>query len=314
MRWRSMRARLTKRRTGIQMRKYIVPLCIITVSGCSQGGNAPDARPVQMSAGGQIAETVNGTAVPQALLEAIARDRNLHLDKPDQREQALKLTTDLVLMAQAAQRDKFFADVQFQAEVEAARLKGVADAGIGVFEKQTPVGDDVLKAQYNTEVGQAGKFEYDFSQLLFANEDDALKAEGEILAGTPFPQVFDTWRGKARQAKAFSRVRADQLPPVLAQTLAGMKNGETTKVPVKTEFGWHVIHLDIANPFTPPPFEQVKEGIRRSMLMKIGQQRLEKLREQAKVEYPAGAVVPAAKPAASTPPAADEKTMAEKKG
>jgi peptidyl-prolyl cis-trans isomerase C len=290
---------------------FLIPFCVVAAAGCSQSSSSPDTRPVQMSTSGQIAETVNGTPVPQVLLEVIARGHNLHLDKPDQREQALKLTTDLVLMAQAAQRDNFFADVQFQADVEAARLKGVADAGIATFEKQTPIGDDVLTAQYNTEVGQAGKFEYDFSQLLFANEDDALKAADDALSGKTFPQVFDAWRGKAKQAKAFSRVRLDQLPQSLAQTLAAMKNGETTKVPVKTEFGWHVVHLDIANPFTPPPFEQVKEGIRRTMLMKISQQRLEKLREQAKVEYPAGTAPPAVKPGAP-PPTAEEKPAAGK--
>ncbi len=274
---------------------------VFAVAGCSS--NSPDARPVQMPAGGAVAETVNGTVVPQALLEAIARGRNLHLDKPDQREQALRLTTDLVLMAQAAQRDNFFADAQFQAEVEAARLKGIADAGIAVFEKQTQIGDDMLKAEYGTQVGQAGKFEYDFTQLLFANEDDALKAEEEILSGKPFSEVYDAWRSKAKQAKAFSRVRLDQLPQALQQSLSTMKNGDTTKLPIKTEFGWHVVRLDIANPFTPPPFDQVKEGIRRTMLMKVGQQRLEKLREQAKVEYPAGSAPATAKPENTAPPA-----------
>lgn len=292
------------------MQKLVSPLCVFSfcmaaVAGCSPSGT--DTRVIQFPADAQVAETVNGTPVPQALLESIARSHNLHLDKPDQREQALKLMTDLVLMAQAAQRDNFFADPQFHADVEAARLKGVADAAVGAFEKQTPIGDDVLKAQYDTEVGQAGKFEYDFSQLLFANEGDALKAEGDILAGKPFQQVFDAWRGKAKQAKAFGRVRLNQLPQTLAKVLADMKNDETTKVPVKTEFGWHVVHLGIANPFTPPPFEQVKTGIRRSMLLTIGQQRLEKLREQAKVEYPAGSVPPAAMPTAATPPTAEEK-------
>jgi peptidyl-prolyl cis-trans isomerase C len=283
-------------------------LCLAVLAGCSQGGGTADSRVIQLPADAPVAETVNGTQVPQTLLESIAHGHNLHLDKPEQREQALKLTTDLVLMAQAAQHDNFFADPQFQADVEAARLKGLADAAISAFEKQTPIGDDMLKAQYDSEVGQAGKFEYDFSQLLFANEEDALKAEGDILAGKPFPQVFEAWRGKAKQAKAFGRVRLDQVPQPLAQTLAAMTNGETTKIPVKTEFGWHIVHLDIANPFMPPPFEQVKAGIRRSMLLKIGQQRLEKMREQAKVEYPAGTAPPAPKSA----PAAEEKPAAGK--
>jgi peptidyl-prolyl cis-trans isomerase C len=290
------------------MQKYLsahfpILLVMAGLAGCSQSGNAPDTRPIQLPADAQIAETVNGTAVPQSLLDAVARSHNLHLDKPEQREQALKSLTDLVLLSQAAQREDFFGDGQFRAEVEAARLRGVADAGVGELERKMTVGDDVLQAQYDAEVAHAGKFEFDFSQLLFANEDDALKAEGDLVAGKPFPQVFDAWRSKAKQAKVFTRVRLNQVPDALGKTLSDMKNGENTKVPVKTEFGWHVVHLDIANPFVPPAFDQVKEGIRRSTLLKMTQQRLETLREQAKVEYPPGTAAPTAKPVAPAPPA-----------
>jgi len=284
------------------MKKYTIVLCGAALAGCS--ANAPDTRVIQLPAGEPVAEVVNGTPVPQSLLEAVARGRGLHLDKPEQREQALKLTTDFVLMAQAVQRENFLADAQFRADVEAARLKAIAEGGIAAFEKQTPISDDVLKAQYDSQVGHAGKFEYDFSQLLFADEADALKAEEDVLGGKPFSQVVEAWRDKARQAKTFSRIRADQLPAELATALAGMQAGESTKLPVKTEFGWHVVHLDIANPFTPPPFEQVKETIRGSVLLKAGQQRVEKMREQAKVEYPAG----------SAPAQAADGKPAEKKG
>ncbi|HZP65734.1 MAG TPA: peptidylprolyl isomerase [Rudaea sp.] len=281
------------------------------LAGCSSGGKGPDTRPVQLDPDGAVAETVNGTPVPQSLLEAAARSRNLHLDRPEQREQALHYMTDLVLMAQAAERENFYADPQFRNEVELGRLKGVADAGAVEFQKQTPIGEDVLKAQYEDEIAHAGKLEYDFGQLLFANEDDALKAEEDVLAGKPFQTVYDAWRGKAKQAKVFTRVRLDQVPEALGKALASMKNGDTTKVPVHTEFGWHVVHLDIANPFTPPPYEQVKEGIRHSMQIKVAQQRLEKLRETAKVEYPAGSAPPP--PAEKPAPAPAEKGSAPEK-
>jgi peptidyl-prolyl cis-trans isomerase C len=286
-----------------EMRRYTIALCILALTACSSSG-APDARIIHLPVDGRIAETVNGTPVPESLLEAVARGRGLHLDKPEQRELALKLTTDFVLMAQAVQRESFSNDPQFRADVEVARLKAIAESGIAAFEKQTPVGDDVLKAQYDNEVGQAGKFEYDFSQLLFVDENDALQAEGDLLAGKPFAEVLDAWRGKAKQAKAFTRVRAGQLPEALVTTLDSLKDGEYTKIPVKTEFGWHVVHRDIANPFTPPPFEQVKESVRRAVLTRAGQQRVEKMREQAKVEYPAG----------SAPAPAVAEKPAEKKG
>jgi len=273
-------------------RKILLLLGAAGMAGCSGGGSS-DGRLIQMPPGDAVAETVNGVPVPQSLLEAVARQHNLHLDRPQQREQALNLLTDTVLVAQAAQNAGFARDPQFQADVEAARLKGMADAGVAAFQKQTPVTDEMLKAEYDAQTARTGAIVYDFSQLLFADEATALQAQGDVLAGKPFAQVFDAWRGRARQAKAFSRVRVDQIPQPLAEALAALKNGETTKVPVKTEFGWHIVHLDVANPYTPPAFEQVKEGIRHSLQVKIGQERMKKLREQANVEYPAGSAAPA---------------------
>jgi peptidyl-prolyl cis-trans isomerase C len=139
--------------------------------------------------------------------------------------------------------------------------------------------------------------------LLFDDDDDALKAEDDLISGKPFDKVFDAWHAKAKQARRFTRVLPDQLPPELARTLAGLHNGDSTKTPVKTEYGWHVVHLDIANPYTPPPFDQVKEGIRRNLQMKIGRERLDKLREQAKIEYPPNVKPPAKETEAATPPA-----------
>jgi peptidyl-prolyl cis-trans isomerase C len=263
-----------------------------------------------MSASGPTAETVNGTKVPQSLLESVAHQHNLHLDNPQQREQAINILTDEVLVAQAVQHEAFASSEPFQAAVEAERLKGVADAAFAEYQKLTPISDDNLKAEYDAQSARAGNQAYDFGQLLFANEADALKAEDDIVSGKAFSAVFDAYRTKAKQAKMFTRVRPDQLPEPLTKALQNLKNGETTKVPVKTEYGWHVVHLDIVNPYTPPPFEQVKEGVRRGMQVKMAQERVKKLRDSAKIDYPQGAApAPAAPAATQEPPAkpAEEK-------
>jgi len=275
------------------MRKPIFVVCALALAGCG-GSDAPETRVIQMPAGGALAETVNGTPVPQSLLEAVARSHNWKLDQPQQRTQALRVLTDMVLVNQEAHNQNYFADPQFQADIEAARLKSVAEASVAVFEKRSTVSDSVLKAEYDAQIEHTGKSAYDFTQLLFGSEDEALKAEAEVLAGKPFQQVYDAWHTKAKQARAFTRVRLDQIPPDLAKVITAMQNGETTKVPVKTQFGWHVVHLDIVNPYSPPAFDEVKEGIRRNLQMKINRERLDKLREAAKIEYPPGVAPPAA--------------------
>jgi peptidyl-prolyl cis-trans isomerase C len=287
-----------KRTEGRKMRK-VFPFVLVAIAGCSSNG--ADNRVIQMPAGGAVVETVNGTPVPQSLLDAVAETHRLDATQPKQRDQALTLTTDFVLLAQEAQRQNFAADPKYLARVEAARLQGVADTAFAQFQQRTPINDTMLKAEYDNHAARAGKVAYDFSQLLFDDDDDALKAEDDIISGKPFDKVFDAWRAKAKQARRFTRVLPDQLPPELAKALAELHNGDSTKTPVKTEYGWHVVHLDIANPYTPPPFEQVKDGIRRNMQMKIGRERLDKLREQAKIEYAPNVKPPAKGDEAAVP-------------
>lgn len=321
MHWRSTHAPPAKRdRAGIRnrnetkgnvrvkittMRPGIAVLAGLLLGACS-GSGGPDTRPIPDDIGGPTAVTINGTAVPQALLEAVAHARNLDLSRPEQRGQALTLVTDYVLLAQAAQQGGFYANPQFRAEVEAARLQAIGNASMQQLQQQVPITDAVVQAEFEAQVARAGKVEYDFSQLIFDNEDDAIKACSEVIGGKKFADVYNEWRGKVRQAKAFSRVRPEQVPEELAKTLADLKNGETTKAPVKTKFGWHVVHLDIVNPFTPPSFEQVKDSVRQTMLRKVGQERLKQLKEQAKIEYPPGTAPPAVAKADADKAGADE--------
>jgi peptidyl-prolyl cis-trans isomerase C len=268
----------------------IVLMVLVLDSGCSSSDR--ERHVLELPTDGQPVLTVNGLAVPKRLLDGVARQSHLQLSDPAQRAQAIERLIELVLTAQAAEQQGLFDRPEFRADVEAMRLLGVFQATIAEFERATPISEATLRAEYAAEAARAGNVEYDFTQLLFADESDALAAEAEVLAGTPFTEVFEHWRGKAKQARSFHRVRRDQVPQVLAEALAALRNGETSQTPVRTEYGWHVLHLDIANSFTPPSFDEVKEGIRRSLQAKAVEQRLRSLREQARVEYPAGLGTP----------------------
>ena len=296
------------------MRKILsVSLCL-AIAACSAGG-AGDQRVVQLPANLPVAETVNGIAVPQELVDAFVRVKapKADMSNPEQRAEILRVLADYVLLAEQAQRDKMQSDPAFASNVEVARLSAMANEAMLHLQQQTPISEDMLKAEYNANVTRTGKSEYDFGNLLFAldNEGDALKAAGELTAGKPFAEVYDEWKSKASQAKVFSHIRQDQLPEPLVQAIAQMKVGDFSRTPVKTQFGWHVFHLDAVNAYAPPDFEKVKDDIRRNLQKKIGEERLAKLKQQAKIEYPGGSA-PAptqAKPAptAPTPAAASEK-------
>ena len=286
----------------------ILSICIAfalfaTLSACG-GGTAPADRVVSALPGDQATlETVNGTKVPAILLTKLAAARKLDLDKADDYAAALKELNDYVLLGQEADRAGYWKDVNFAADVEIARMQAVANRSVLDMREQTPIDDSLLKAEYDQQVAKLGKYDYDISQMIFKTEDEALNAANELAAGKSWSAVFDTLGKTAEQAKSFSGVKLAQLPEPLAAAVRDTAPGDSMKVPVQTQYGWHLIHVDLATPFKPAPFEEMKEGIRLTLAGQLATDRLQKLRDEAKIELlQAAPVEPAVKPAQSSAP------------
>jgi peptidyl-prolyl cis-trans isomerase C len=63
-----------------------------------------------------------------------------------------------------------------------------------------------------------------------------------------------------------------------------MKKGETSKTPVKTQFGWHIIRVEDIRPVKVPPLAEVKQNIVRQIQQERVREALEVLRKGAKIE------------------------------
>ncbi|MDC8015911.1 peptidylprolyl isomerase [Tahibacter soli] len=284
------------------MRHLLVCSTAVLLAACSSE-KAPLVTAVQYTAGNP-AIRVNDQPISEALLANVAKGRNLDLTKPEQRQRAIKELSDYVILARAAEKSGLAVDPEALATIEAARLQGLANATLTHYAKTHPIADEMVKAEYDQQIQKAGTQSYDFTQLILDNEADAMTASAEILGGKAFQAVYDEWAPKTRQSKAYKGVRLAQLPaPEIADTLKSLKPGEATKVPLKTSFGWHLILLQAVNDVAPPPFEQVKNELRRVMIKRQGDVWMEKMRGESLIldlQTPQPAAAPAA-PAAPAP-------------
>ncbi len=262
--------------------RSIAVLLSIVLAGC--GGSGSRGRTIDLPGTDKPVATIDGEKIPSALYLATARAFRLDVSTSDGRDQTLQRLTDMVVLAHLAKREDFSRDPEFAVSAELGRLQATAGAAMQALERRANIDDAAIKATYDKQAATSGGVEYDFTQLLFADEDKALKAEGEIIDGKPFAEVFDTYRKDALQARSFNGTHANQLPEEIAATLARLKPGTATNLPVHTRYGWHVLHLDATRPFTPPPLDTVKGGIRRSLAASFAESRLGKLRENAPVK------------------------------
>lgn len=294
------------------MRRAIPLLLLAALTGCS-GGNTGKPPVVQFSAG-EPALRVNDLPVSSALLDEVARGRGLDLANPEQRQRAIKELSDYVLLAAIARKQAMESDGPFGATVEAQRLQGVANATMEYYARTHPITEAALKAEYDAQVAKAGSAAYDFSQLLFDNENEALKASEALLGGSEWAAMVEQWKGKAKQAREFTDVRLVQLPaPELVDALKALKPGESTKVPVKSQYGWHLLHLTATKPVTPPTFDSIRAELQTRMIARQGEQWMQKMRGEAVIldlkapKADAAAPAPAAPVPAVPAPAAPEK-------
>ena len=76
--------------------------------------------------------------------------------------------------------------------------------------------------------------------------------------------------------------------PEFSQAMTKLKKGEMTEVPVKSQFGFHIIRLDDTREAQFPSFDDVKGQIKQRLEQVKLQQYQEDLRTKAKTDYKFG--------------------------
>ncbi|HET8897914.1 MAG TPA: peptidylprolyl isomerase [Rhodanobacteraceae bacterium] len=276
----------------------VVAAAALALAACGKQAQTPTATAaaaaasdavIQLPAGGTPLETINGVAVPQSLLTAIAKGRNMSLSNPQQRQQALDELQQYVLLAQQAPLLKVRQQADLAATVEISRLQGMANAVLLAYARANPITDAQLQKEYQEQVTGLGDKTYQITQLMFADQETANKAAAELKAGTAFDKVFEQFRGQARDARSFPTVFLKQLPPELAAVVAALSPGHATTTPVKTAYGWHLIFLNKIDAFTPPPLAQVSDKLRQDLEQKQAQAYIEALKANARISLVAPA-------------------------
>jgi peptidyl-prolyl cis-trans isomerase C len=69
--------------------------------------------------------------------------------------------------------------------------------------------------------------------------------------------------------------------PEFGEALVKLKKGEMTEVPVKSQFGWHIIRLEDTREAQSPPLAEVHSQIQQ----KLGQMKIAKFREDIRAKY-----------------------------
>lgn len=268
---------------------FYIAVSALFLQACSgQGGGAGNAEAehaLRYPPAGDAIVTVNGEVINESLLGVFARGRGMDPADPEQRQKALDLLVDNVLMAQDAIATGLAAKPDVQAEVALVGLQQLAGRAVQSYREDVAVGEPELRAYYDREAKGTGHIELNLQHILFEDESGAQAAAAEaIKPNADFEALMGEYAAKgAKQAKDLGWGNLSQYPPELAEAAMTLKDGQVGAIPLKTEFGWHVFKRAGSRPFSPPPFEQVRDAARNYLINQALSDKNKALREQAKI-------------------------------
>ena len=160
--------------------------------------------------------------------------------------------------------------------------------------------------------------------ILVSTEDEAKALIAELKKGAAFDKLAkekSTDKASGAEGGDLGWFKKSDMVKEFADAAFNLKKGELSEVPVKSQFGYHVIRVEDRRKAPPPAFEEMADSLREEMAREAVTAQLDQLRAGAKIEKfamdgskpdPAPAAkpaTPAAQPArpAATPPAPPSK-------
>ncbi len=233
---------------------------------------------------------VNGKAVPQSRVDNLLHQAERAGQKvgPEMQAQAKDQVVLREIFAQEAERKGIAASADYRAQMELARQSILIRELFDDFKKKNPVSDAEAKAEYDKFKAQVSGTEYRARHILVETEDEAKKLIAQIKAGAKFDEMAKQHSkdpGSGANGGDLDFAKADSYVPEFGQAMTKLKKGEMTEVPVKTQFGYHIILLEDTREAQFPAFEDVKPQIAQRLEQIKLQGYQESLRKAAKTDY-----------------------------
>ena len=245
---------------------------------------------VPLAASAQNIATVNGKPVPKARMDMLLQQaaRGGQAMTPELQNQARDQVVLREIFVQEAVKRGMAATPDFAGQMELARQSILIRELFEDHKKKNPITDADAQGEYDKFKAQATGTEYKARHILVEKEDEAKALIAQIKGGAKFEDLAkanskDT--GSAANGGDLDFAKPESYVPEFGGALTKLKKGEMTEVPVKSQFGYHIIRLDDTRDAAFPAFDDVKAQIKQRVEQVKMQQFQEELRSKAKTDY-----------------------------
>ena len=237
-----------------------------------------------------VAATVNGTAISEkqvAMLEfqQVAKGQ---ANSPELRKEIIENLSMQLILSQEALKKGMEKIPEVSDQIDLTKQSILAQAFIQDYLKNSPVSDDMLKAEYAKIKDQMSGTEYKARHILVEKEGDAKDIIAK-LRKTPnafisLAKEKSTDLGSKTNGGDLGWFDPSAMVPEFGTAVAKLAKGKFTDEPVKSQFGYHIIFLEDSRQKAIPPFDQVKSVLQQQLQQQNVKKLLDDLKAKAKIE------------------------------
>jgi peptidyl-prolyl cis-trans isomerase C len=295
----------------------------IAQQGAPQGQQRPAAKPPAQAAQppalkDPVVATVNGQPIRLSELEVAQQSL-----PPQYRTMPLQAVfpalldrmIDSKLVVQEGKKNKVTDDPAFKRRMAFVEEQVLQDFWIQREIARLVTAEKLQKRYEERLKSMPAEEEVHARHILVATEDEAKALIAELKKGAAFDKLAkekSTDKASGAEGGDLGWFKKSDMVKEFADAAFGLKKGELTETPVKSQFGYHVIKVEDRRQAPPPAFEELVDQLREEMAHEVVRAQLDGLRAGAKVEkFAMDGSKPEATPAAKpTTPAAPAKPAA----
>lgn len=267
----------------------IMLACITGAALLSAAGHAEDKQ--------KNAAIVNGVPIPEARVDFVAKSQvaqsqGQQQDTPEFRENVREILITRELLYQEAIKRKLDKNPEYVTQLDLAKQQIMLGVLLEDLTRTTKPSDADLRKEYERvkaqSGGDAGK-QYKARHILVKEEAEAKQIITDLAKGADFTKLAQEKTqdpGSKDTGGELDWTEAEVYVEPFANALKALQKGETTREPIKTNYGYHVIRLDDVRTKAFPEFDVVKEQISQSLATKARDDYIAELRNKAKITKP----------------------------
>jgi peptidyl-prolyl cis-trans isomerase C len=228
--------------------------------------------------------TVNGTDIDSAVVDLYIYSR---LQKPaeqatpEERDSLVAELSDIYLLTTQPRVESLMNAPEVQAQMEIQTRGLMAQVVATDFLERNQATDEEILSEYTIQIELAPVEQYKARHILVESQSQAVDLVGQLEAGGDFVELAETnsTGPSGPNGGDLGWFSPNQMVEPFSNAVAALENGEFTKEPIQTQFGWHVILREDSRASEPPTLESVRDVIKQRIEQEKMQQYLVQLRE-----------------------------------